>query len=102
MENNQKPPTQSVGVEGFKADVYASDEVKIPWHDLIHIPKFQMFALEMSAGRYGDHGNVMEWIVGFVQDQSRSNGEQTFFHQYSEWHDKKGYWNNETIFGELK
>ena len=50
MSNVQKPPTQSVGVAGFKADLYASDIKKIDWHILIHLPKFQMYAVEV-AGR---------------------------------------------------
>ena len=58
-----KPPTQSVGVAGFKADLYASDIKKIDWHILIHLPKFQMYAVEVAGRQYGQCGNVMEWIM---------------------------------------
>ena len=101
MEDNQKPPTQSVGVEGFKADLYASDIKNIDWHILIHLPKFQMYAVQMSGKDYGDCSNVMEWIKGYVQDRIRSYGEQNFFDEYANWHAEKGYWTNETLFGKL-
>lgn len=101
MEDNQKPPTQSVGVEGFKADLYASDIKNIDWHILIHLPKFQMYAVQMSCTSYGDCSNVMEWIKGYVQDRIRSYGEQNFFDEYANWHAEKGYWKNETLFGKL-
>ena len=101
MEDNQKPPTQSVGVEGFKADLYASDIKNIDWHILIHLPKFQMYAVQMSGTNYGDCSNVMEWIKGYVQDRIRSYGEQNFFDEYANWHAEKSYWKNETLFGKL-
>lgn len=101
MENHQKPPTQSVGVAGFKADLYASDLKNIGWHILIHLPKFQMYAVQMSGTNYGDCSNVMEWIKGYVQDRIRSYGEQNFFDEYANWHAEKGYWKNETLFAEL-
>jgi len=101
MENNQKPPTQSVGVAGFKADLYASDEEKLHWHILINLPKFQMYASQMAGSSYGDIGNIMEWIMGYVQDRIQLHGEQNFFDEYVKWHSEKGYWNNEDIYGAL-
>lgn len=101
MENNPKPPTQAVGVAGFKADLYASDIKKIDWHILIHLPKFQMYAVQMTGGSYGNCGNVMEWIMGYVQDRIQSHGERNFYDEYANWHDAKGYWKNENVYGEL-
>lgn len=101
MKEKRKPPTQGVGVQGFKADVYAADEVRIRWHELIHIPKFQMYALEMTGNSYGTCGNVMEWIMGYIQDRVRVVGELNFFDEYTNWHDKKGYWKNEDVYGSL-
>ncbi len=98
MNNNQKPPTQGVGVSGFKADLYASDEVQINWQRLIEIPKFQMFAIEKSKFPYH---NVMEWIDGYVKDQIRTLTEQAYFDQYVHWHDAKGYWKKENVYGDL-
>lgn len=96
-----KPPTQSVGVEGFKADLYASDNKSIEWHVLIHLPKFQMYAVEVAGQKYGHVGNVMEWIMGYVQDRIQSYGERNFYDEYVKWHDAKGYWKNENVYGEL-
>lgn len=102
MENNtQKPPTQGVGVSGFKADLYASDEPKIQWDTLMGLPKFQMYTFEVTKGSYGSIGNIMEWIVAYTQDQICIDGEQGFFNKYEQWHKAKGYWRNETVYGEL-
>lgn len=96
---NKKPPTQGIGVQGFKADLYATDEKPIRWDILIHLPKFQMFAVEVAGSGYGDHTNVMEWIMGFVQDKCYQD-EQAFFGSYTRWHDQKGYWKNEDVYGQ--
>jgi len=97
-EIGSKPPTQSVSVAGFKADLYAADEVKIDWNTLLNIPKFQMYATE-KTGR--SIGNVMEWIVDFMHQEVNQRGEQVAFQDYSMWHDKKGYWKNEDVYGAL-
>lgn len=92
-----KPPTQGVGVSGFQADVYAADEEKINWPLLMSLPKFQMYCVELSRRH---HGEVELWIGGFLQDRLME-GEKAFFQAYSDWHSKKGYWKNETVYGEL-
>ena len=96
-----KPPTQSVGVVGFKADLYGNDEKPIHWHVLVHLPKFQMYAIQMTGTSYGQCGNVMEWIMGYVQDRIQSYGERNFFDEFVKWHDEKGYWKNEDVYGRL-
>lgn len=96
-ETKPKPPTQSVGVSGFKADLYANDEQFIDWQKLIHLPKFQMFAIEITRLPVG---TVMEWIIGYVQDRCYQDPE-SLFNQYKKWHEDKGYWKNETVFGDL-
>lgn len=98
MEKTVKPPTQGIGVAGFKADLYASDEKHVAWEVLIHLPKFQMYAVEVSRL---SHENVMEWIDGFMKDQVYEKGQKGFFNHYQQWHDAKGYWKNETVYGEL-
>lgn len=99
-KQKQKPPTQGVGVSGFRADVYASDEQKIDyrWNDLIHLPPFQMFSAE-STNR--GHGDVLEWIKGFVNDQVNTIGQEALLKKYSDWHSAKGYWKAEDIYGNL-
>jgi len=93
----EKPPTQGVGVQGFKADVYAANEKKIDSPHLMAQPKFQMYCVELSRR---NHGEVELWIGGFVQDKLME-GERVFFDAYCAWHDGKGYWNNETVYGVL-
>lgn len=93
----EKPPTQGVGVMGFKADVYAADEKKIDWGLLMAQPKFQMYCVELSRRH---HGEVELWIGGFVKDKL-IEGERVFFDQYCAWHDQKGYWKQEDYFGNL-
>lgn len=39
--------------------------------------------------------------MGYVQDRIRSYVEQNFFDEYVNWHDQKGYWKNENVYGEL-
>ena len=97
QQTSEKPPTQGVGVSGFQADVYAADEKKIDWPHLMAQPKFQMYCVELSRRH---HGEVELWIGGFVKDKV-IEGEQTFFQQYCNWHDQKGYWKNETLYGQL-
>ena len=56
MGDSLAPPTQSVGGAGFEADLYASD-------------------IKKSTGSYGHCGNVMEGLMGYVQDRIQSYGE---------------------------
>ena len=85
MSNVQKPPTRSVGVAGFKADLYACDVKKTDWQTLVHLPKFQTYAVEVAGRQYGHVGNVMEWVVGYVQDCIQSYGERNFFDDFVKW-----------------
>ena len=101
MNSQVKPPTQSVGVVGFKADLYGCDEKPIDWHVLVHLPKFQMYAIQMTGTSYGQCGNVMEWIMGYVQDRIQSYGERNFYDEYVKWHDDKGYWTQEDVYGNI-
>ena len=98
MDNQVKPPTQTVGVVGFKADIYAADEKKINWQKIIELPKFQMFAIERSGQNYS---TVMQWIGDYVYAQLNAQGNEGFYAEYALWHDKKGFWVNETPDGEL-
>lgn len=94
---NVKPPTQGVGVVGINDSAFGSDTHGIRWDTLIHLPKFQAFCIERSKLSYE---NVMDWIIEFVLGQL-NNDVGAFFKDYEEWHDAKGYWKNETIYGEL-
>ena len=93
----EKPPTQGVGVMGIDDSAFGSDTGGVRWEALIHIPKFQAFCIEKSKLSYE---NVMEWIVDFVVSELNKDV-SVFFKEYNDWHDAKGYWKNETIYGEL-
>ena len=95
--NPIKPPTQGVGVVGINDTAFGSDTSGIRWEALIHIPKFQAFCIEKSKLSYE---NVMDWIVDFCVAEL-SKDASIFFEEYKKWHDAKGYWKNETIYGEL-
>jgi hypothetical protein len=92
-----KPPTQGVGVIGINDSAFGSDTSGVRWEALIHIPKFQAFCIERSGLSYE---NVMDWIVDFCVAEL-SKDASIFFEEYKKWHDAKGYWKNETIYGEL-
>ena len=80
-----KPPTQIAGVQGIAATRFPADEV-IPkrFRDrLAGLPPFQMFAAEKRQ--------LPAALV--LQDDA--------VQEYMEWHKAKGYWPNETPFGEL-
>lgn len=96
-EATTKPPTQGVGVVGINDSAFGSDTSGVRWEALIHIPKFQAFCIERSGLSYE---NVMDWIVEFSVGELEKDNCQ-FFKDYKEWHDAKGYWKNETIYGEL-
>lgn len=105
VSKNNKPPTQGVGVEGFRADVYASDLPTLPiqpqilWGQLEHIPKYQMYLIELSRMSIA---NIMDWAHGYTLDMINKHGQDSFFKMYCDWHDHKGYWENEDYYGNLK
>lgn len=93
----KKPPTQGVGVVGINDSAFGADTSGVRWEALIHIPKFQAFCIEKSKLSYE---NVMDWIVDFCVAELNKDA-SIFFEEYRKWHDAKGYWKNETIYGEL-
>lgn len=97
----EKPAPMVIGVSGFQADIYGNDpnEDRIDWNRLAAFPPFQMFACEKS-GNATD--SIELWILGFIHESVTKQGEQPFFNAYSEWHENKGYWKNETVYGDLK
>ena len=100
MPNEEKPPTQTVGIGGIDSTEYGIDsrEHSIDFGKLMHNPKFQMYSIEISKN---PAGCVMDWIENFVVTQCKISGSTTLFDSYSAWHDKKGYWPNETVYGDI-
>ena len=93
----EKPPTQGVGVIGINDSVFGADTSGIRWGCLIHVPKFQMFCVERFKK---DVANIMDWIIPAVKSELEKDI-ATFFKEYTDWHDVKGYWQNENPYGEL-
>ena len=97
MNSQVKPPTQGVGVIGINDSAFGSDTSGVRWEVLIHLPKFQGSCIEKSKLSYE---NVMDWIVDYVVSELEKDV-SVFFKEYKHWHDAKGYWKNETIYGKL-
>ena len=98
MSKAQKPPTQVAGVVGIAATpVTLNPQIpaRINWQKVFALPCYQMFAVERSAR---PAGTVTEW----VEEWSVQHGDEAeVLAEYCDWHAAKGYWPNETPFGEL-
>lgn len=93
-----KPPTQAAGVQGIAPvpiELTPAAPEKVDWRRLIGLPSFQMFADERGAGPY--HGQPEREITEWLSQADR----QVVFAEYCQWHEQKGYWPNETPYGEL-
>lgn len=87
--------TQRVGASGFNTERYA-EKNEIDWLALIQLPKFQMFVVEKTGK---DSSKVMDWIYDYVQSQCNKDAE-ALFQEYLHWHQLKGYWPDEDVFGQ--
>ena len=97
----EKPAPMVIGASGFQGDVYGNDpyQERIDWNRLAAFPPFQMFACE-KTGNATD--SIEFWILGFIHESVTKQGEQPMFNAYCAWHKNKGYWKNETVYGDLK
>ena len=104
-ESNSKPPPSTIDMTGLGIDpepvTFGGTEqvFKYDWHRLIGFPPFQMFVSEQSTHTIE---NVDDWIIDHVIEKLNTHGEDSYFDEYSSWHKSKGYWKNETVFGDLK
>ena len=105
-----KPPAQVAGVEGITPDPIGltPEPNNIDWARLSERPPFQMFAAEcepklarvlISRGpsnhrpeRFMDSEQAIAWMAQYEPEN--------LYQQYCEWHKAKGYWPNETPYGE--
>ena len=89
-----KPEPIRVGVQGFVAFEAKPEQPPEPidWLRLCGLPPFRMFAEERSGKPIY---NLHDWL------QSH-NDAQSLYAEYCQWHEAKGYWPNETPFGEIK
>ena len=98
---DQKPPTQYAGVVGIepKPIVLTPDPTQhVNWGAVASLPPFQMFAAEVT--RNTTAADSLAHAVAVVRTAGESNDE--LLTRYIDWHTAKGYWPNETPFGEPK
>lgn len=74
--------------------------LKHDWYKLINTAPFQMYCCEKYAGEGQGTHNIDEWLRDAVEPHVLAD-EDAFFVAFSNWHTAKGYWNNETVYGEL-
>lgn len=104
-EQAVKPPTQSVGVEGIKPTPIeltpaATDELRVSWQAVGALPPFQMFVHEQAPCPPGRC--AQQWAIDYGVRYGAQLGDKVLLERYAKWHQDKGYWPNETIFGEVK
>lgn len=101
MTDFVKPPPIVVQMESIAPEpiTFGGVDLKHDWFRLLNSAPFQMYACEMTGNSYS---NVEEWIVPYIEDRIINEGEDQVFNSYCTWHEKKGYWNNETVYGDLK
>ena len=94
-----KPPTQIAGVVGIAATPVTMNQPAIDWDRLAELPPFQMWAAERLRTEHAGGRNSHEHARDVIR---RLGGGRDVFDEYAHWHSTKGYWPNETPFGELK
>ena len=91
-----KPPTQYAGVVGIEPKPIELTPARpvIDWRAVAALPPFQMFAAERMRNTSGK--DSMDHALDYVRGMGAAPG---VLQAYEAWHDKKGYWPNETPFG---
>ena len=95
-----KPPTQYAGVVGIepKPIVLTPEPSRhVDWPAIAALPPFQMFAAERMRNTSGK--DSMDHALDYVRGMGAA---PDLLQAYEAWHDKKGYWPNETPYGEVK
>lgn len=112
----EKPPTQVAGVTGIAAIPIvvgsgATGEQVIDWDHILSLPPFQMYACEKepkllsafaNSQRHAErtqYPDVEDWITAINEWMYKHTPEE-LYESYCEWHKAKGYWPNETPYGE--
>ena len=75
--------------------------LKHDWYRLLNSAPFQMYCCETFAQEGQGSHNVEEWIVPYIEQTILDKGENDLFQHFSNWHHVKGYWKNETVYGDL-
>ena len=100
-----KPEPIRVGVEGIKPTPIeltpaATDELRVSWQTVGALPAFQMFVNEQAPCPSGR--DQEQWAIDYGVRYGAKLGDQVLLERYAQWHEAKGYWPNETIFGEAR
>lgn len=99
--SENKPEPIIVHVESIAPELITMSggiELKNDWFRLLNSAPFQMYVCEVTGNSYS---NVDEWIVLYVEDRIIAEGEDKVFSDYGTWHQAKGCWKNETVYGDL-
>jgi len=94
-EQNQQPPAQVVGVEGFESTKRMGDN--IDWPRLCRLPPFQMFVEEHAPNALGVPAD--RYAMRYTAEQCTAKGGEAFYAEYVAWHGAKGHWPHETPDG---
>lgn len=108
-ETKSKPPTIKISMDSVEPEkIYLGDnpvdqvapiDVKINWNKLLGLPPFQMFLAEHCKQNIC---HVDKWIDAELSQMIRIRNEENVFQLYCDWHSAKGWWENETVYGEVK
>lgn len=74
--------------------------LKHDWYKLINTAPFQMYCSEVYGDKDRSTHNIEEWIREAIEEHVLED-EDKFFKAFGEWHAEKGYWKNETVYGDL-
>jgi len=99
----QKPAPQRVGVEGIAPkpiELTPASPVAIDWRKVGALPPFQMFVHELAP--CPPNRDTQQWAIDYALRYAGQRGNDALLREYTDWHTAKGYWANETPFGELK
>ena len=101
--SNPKPPPIKVSAEGIEAKPVTMNEPQpksVNWRRVAQLPPFQMFAYESALNRSDQ--DPEQFAYEFAVTRANNDGDEAFFQAYADWHERKGYWPDETPMGELK
>lgn len=73
---------------------------KHDWYRLINTAPFQMYCCEVYGDESRGTHNIEDWLREAIEEHVLED-EDKFFKAFGEWHGAKGYWENETVYGDL-
>lgn len=91
----------SSGIDAIPIEPAPIQGHTINWLLISSLPPFQMFMHERKRPQ-GQVQNMFEWSVACAFSAAMEIGDEALLKEYEEWHKNKGYWPNETPFGQIK